>query len=54
MNERQNVSVEQRSSLYVLCSMVYGLCSLCRIPFLEAKRGLQLQFVHCRLHIDVE
>ena len=23
-------------------------------PFWEAKRGLQIEFVHCRLHIDVE
>jgi hypothetical protein len=27
---------------------------LCGIPFGEAKRGLQVEFVCCRLHIDVE
>ena len=28
--------------------------ALCGIPFWEAKRGLQVEFVSCRLHLDVE
>jgi len=28
--------------------------ALCGIPFWEAKRGLQIEFVDCRLHMDVE
>jgi hypothetical protein len=28
--------------------------ALCGIPLWEAKRGLQVEFVSCRLHLDVE
>ena len=28
--------------------------ALCGAPFWEAKRGLHVEFVYCRFHIDVE